>query len=217
MLSRPKQTGVFQEDEEAERPAGTRLPAGFHEFPARPNPAVQPSGRTPATNRIQKELGQKHVGPRSRSSVQQIENSFIESASGAPTRHGQGFPRINGRIAARSRSSPLPSGKRGEEVCIVHVKSVKERATKLLSDEERAPSDRLRTEEMGTFFGGDEIQRRNRPQSTIIPTQRKIAHGEGLGQIPIHFQFHSFPHTRCGQHPTTLPFTPGRTHQRAHP
>ena len=58
----------------------------------------------------------------------------------------------------------------GEEVCIVHVKSVKERATKLLSNEERAPSNRLRTEEMGTFFGGDEIQRRNRPQSTIIST-----------------------------------------------
>ena len=67
------------------------------------------------------------------------------------------------------------------------------------------------------FFGRDEIQCRNRPQSTIIPTQRKIAHGEGLGQIPIHFRFHSFPHTRCGQHPTTLPFTPGRTHRRAHP
>ena len=62
MLSRPKQTGVFQEDEEAERPAGTRLPAGFHKFPARPNPVVQPSSRTPATNRIQKELGQRHVG-----------------------------------------------------------------------------------------------------------------------------------------------------------
>ena len=46
--------------------------------------------------------------------------------------NGQGFPRINRRIAARSRSGSLPSGKRGEEVCIVHVESVKERATKLL-------------------------------------------------------------------------------------
>ena len=34
MLSRPEQTGVFREDEEAKRPAGTCLPAGFHEFPA---------------------------------------------------------------------------------------------------------------------------------------------------------------------------------------
>ena len=159
MLSRPEQTGVFQEDEKAERPAGTRLPAGFHEFPARPNPAVQPSSRTPATNRIQEELGQRHVGPRSRSSVQQVENSFIESASSTPTRHGQGFPHINRRIAARSRSGSLPSGKRGEEVCIVHVKSVKERAMKLLSNEERAPSDCLCTKEMGTFLGRDKIQR----------------------------------------------------------
>ena len=87
MLSRPEQTGVFQEDEEAKRPAGTCLPAGFHEFPARPNPAVQPSSGTPATNCIQEELGQRHVGPRARSSVQQIENSFTESASSSPTRH----------------------------------------------------------------------------------------------------------------------------------
>ena len=158
MLSRPEQTGVFQEDEEAERPAGTCLPAGFHKFPARPNPTVQLSSRTPATNHIQEELGQRHVGPRSRSSVQQIENSFIESASGTPTRHGQGFPRINRHIAAQSRSSPLPSGKRGEEVCIVHVKSVKERAMKLLSNEERAPSNCLHTKEMGTFLGRDKIQ-----------------------------------------------------------
>ena len=48
----------------------------------------------PATNRIQEELGQRHVGPRSRSSVQQIENSFTESASSTPTRHGQSFPHI---------------------------------------------------------------------------------------------------------------------------
>ena len=80
MLSRPEQTGVLQEDEETERPEGTRLPAGFHEFPARPNPTVQSSGETPATNHIQEELGQRHVGPRPRSSVQQTENSFIESA-----------------------------------------------------------------------------------------------------------------------------------------
>ena len=170
MLSRPEQTGVFQEDEEAKRSAGTRLPAGFYEFPARPNPAVQPSSRTPATDRIQEELGQRHVGPRSRSSVQQIENSFIESASGTPTRHGQGFPCVNGCIAAQSQSSPLPSGKWGEEVCIIHIKSIKERATKLLSNEERAPSNCLHTKEMGTFLGRDEIQCQNRPQSTIIST-----------------------------------------------
>ena len=90
----------------------------------------------------------------SRSSVQQVENSFIESASSTPTRHGQGFPRINGHIAAQSRSSSLPSGEQGEEICIVHVESVKERATKLLSNEKRAPSDRLCTKEMGTFLGG---------------------------------------------------------------
>ena len=73
-------------------------------------------------------------------------------------------------IAAQGRSSPLPSGKRGEEVCIVHVKSVEERAMKLLSNEERAPSNCLHTKEMGTFLGGDKIQCRNRPQSTIIST-----------------------------------------------
>ena len=146
------------------------LPAGFHEFPARPNPAVQPSSGTPATNCIQEELGQRHVGPRARTSVQQIENSFIESASSTPTRHGQSFPHINGRIAARGRSGPLPSGKRGEEVCIVHVESVEERATKLLSNKERAPSNCLHTKEMGTFLDRDEIQCRNRPQSTIIST-----------------------------------------------
>ena len=79
MLSRPEQTGVFQEDEEAERPAGTCLPAGFHKFPARPNPAVQPSSRTPATNCIQEELGQRHVGPRSRSSVQQLKTALLKA------------------------------------------------------------------------------------------------------------------------------------------
>ena len=66
MLSRPEQTGVFQEDEEAKRPAGTCLPAGFHEFPARPNPAVQPSSGTPATNCIQEELGQRQEAAFSR-------------------------------------------------------------------------------------------------------------------------------------------------------
>ena len=59
------------------------------------------------------------MGPRARSSIQQIENSFIESASSTPTRHGQSFPRINRHITAQGRSGPLPSGKWGEEVCIV--------------------------------------------------------------------------------------------------
>ena len=53
---------------------------GFTNF-LRDQIPVQLSSRTPATNRIQEELGQRHVGPRSRSSVQQVENSFIESAS----------------------------------------------------------------------------------------------------------------------------------------
>ena len=90
-------------------PEGTHLPAGFHKFPVRPNPTVQSSGGTPATNRIQEELGQRHVGPRSRSSVQQTKNSFIESAGSTPTRHGQSFPHVNRCITAWSRSSSLPS------------------------------------------------------------------------------------------------------------
>ena len=65
------------------------------------------------------------MGPRSRCSVQQVENSFIESASSTPTRHGQGFPCINGHIAAWSGSSSLPSSEQEKKYVLFTLKVLK--------------------------------------------------------------------------------------------